>query len=197
MSETNPISGLSGLTDESLLARHRQGDRRAFALLVKRYERELFHFLFRFLGERGAAEDVFQDAFLQLHRSADSFESGRSFRPWLFTIAANKARDTLRNRQRRVQTTNLSHADAELIDLIASGGKLPTEELELKELRDQVQQTMNAMPQALREVLLLNYFHGFSYKEISEMLKVPLGTVKSRLHSAIGYFGKAWKKTGM
>lgn len=194
MSEMNPSSGMADLPDESLLTNHRAGDPRAFPLLVKRYERELFHFLFRFLGERGAAEDVFQDSFLQLHRSAGSFESGRSFRPWLFTIAANKARDALRSRQRRIHTTQASADNNQPIDLVTAANALPTQSLELEELRDQVQQTMNSMPEQLREVLLLNYFHGFSYKEISEMLDIPLGTVKSRLHSAVGYFGRAWKK---
>src|ERR1700744_4557714 len=70
-------------TDEQLMADYRQGDRQSFAELLRRYERELFHFLVRFLGDRAAAEDVFQETFLQIHQSADQFDPSRRFRPWL------------------------------------------------------------------------------------------------------------------
>lgn len=88
-------------TDEQLLADYREGDRKAFQQLVERHQRELFHFLVRFLGNRAAAEDVFQETFLQVHQSADQFDVERRFRPWLFTIAANKARDLIRSQARR------------------------------------------------------------------------------------------------
>src|SRR5688500_13099813 len=88
-------------TDEQLVAEYRQGDRASFAQLMARYQRELYHFLVRFLGDRAAAEDVFQETFLQGHQSADQFDLSRRFRPWLFTIAANKARDLIRSQARR------------------------------------------------------------------------------------------------
>src|SRR5687767_2162997 len=87
--------------DEQLLAEYRAGDKTKFAVLVLRYQRELYHFLVRFLGDRAAAEDVFQETFLQVHQSADQFDPSRRFRPWLFTIAANKARDLIRFQQPR------------------------------------------------------------------------------------------------
>ena len=90
----------AAVPDEALLRRYLDGDRSAFATLVRRYERELFHFLIRFLGDRAAAEDTFQEAFLQVHESAKTFDLSRRFRPWLFTIAANKGRDLLRSRSR-------------------------------------------------------------------------------------------------
>ena len=88
-------------TDEQLLLAYRQGDRASFSQLMTRYQRELFHFLVRFLGDRAAAEDVFQETFLQVHQSAEQFDTSRRFRPWLFTIAANKARDLIRSNARR------------------------------------------------------------------------------------------------
>ena len=88
-------------TDEQLLLAYRQGDKPSFAQLMERYQRELFHFLVRFLGDRAAAEDVFQETFLQVHQSAEQFDTARRFRPWLFTIAANKARDLIRSQARR------------------------------------------------------------------------------------------------
>src|SRR5687767_1867057 len=88
-------------SDEELFDAYRRGDRSCFAELVERYRRELFHFLVRFLGDRATAEDVFQEAFLQVHQSAAQFDASRSLRPWLFTIAANKARDRYRSQARR------------------------------------------------------------------------------------------------
>src|SRR5437016_4072044 len=98
---TPPPTGAEARPDEQLLLAYRQGDRASFAQLVSRYQRELFHFLVRFLGDRAAAEDVFQETFLQVHQSAEQFDTSRRFRPWLFTIAANKARDLIRSQARR------------------------------------------------------------------------------------------------
>src|SRR5271168_1722475 len=88
-------------TDEQLLAEYRQqGDRQAFAQLVHRYERELFSYLRRYLGDAEMAEDAFQATFLQVHRKCDQFEEGRRFRPWLYTIATNQAIDAQRRNKR-------------------------------------------------------------------------------------------------
>ena len=87
--------------DTELLQRHIKGDPDAFALLLERYRRELLNFLTRFTGDAGLAEDVFQETFLQLHVSATTFDPSKRLKPWLFTIAANKARDAMRSRQRR------------------------------------------------------------------------------------------------
>src|SRR5438309_8084608 len=120
-----------GPSDEQLLAEYRGGDKGKFAVLVLRYQRELYHFLVRFLGDRAAAEDVFQETFLQVHQSADQFDPQRRFRPWLFTIAANKARDLMRSQARRptnpLQAT-ISPSDDEsgqFIDLMQSGDPMP------------------------------------------------------------------------
>ena len=88
------------ISDSELLRRHLEGDADAFAALVRRYRRELFGFLVRFTADSALADDVFQEAFLQLHLSAGAFDLSRRLKPWLFTIAANKARDALRSRAR-------------------------------------------------------------------------------------------------
>lgn len=186
-------------TDEQLLAAYRTGDRASFTMLVERYQRELFHFLLRFLGDRAAAEDVFQETFLQVHQSADQFDPERRFRPWLFTIAANKARDLIRSQARRPTnplqaTINGSDEEGgEFIDLMQSNIQMPEEPLERKELQQLVHKTVMDMPDHLREILLLSYFHQFPYKQISEILEIPLGTVKSRLHAAVAHFAERWR----
>ena len=186
-------------TDEQLLAEYRDGDRASFALLVERYQRELYHFLVRFMGDRVLADDVFQETFLQVHQSAAQFDSSRRFRPWLFTIAANKARDMIRSNNRRptsaLQASIAPSEDSggEFIDLLKAADDLPGVSLERKELQTKVQQTVQGMPEHLREILLLSYFHQFPYKQISDILDIPLGTVKSRLHAAVAHFADQWR----
>ncbi len=94
-------------SDESLLDAYVHGDRAAFAELIGRYRHQVLHFLARFLGSRTSAEDVFQETFVQVHLSADMFDPTRRFKPWLFTIAANKARDHHRKHSRHA-TVSLS-----------------------------------------------------------------------------------------
>ena len=183
--------------DEALLLAHRQGDANAFGPLVERYRRELYHFLVRFTGNRAAAEDVFQEAFLQVHQSAGTFDVSRRFRPWLFTIAANKARDYLRSANRRAAVPLQDRLGeggegGEFIALLESAEPDPEAIIEHKEMQTRVQDTVNALPEHFREILLLGYFHQFPYRQIAEMLSIPLGTVKSRLHSAVGAFGDKW-----
>lgn len=187
-------------TDEQLLAAYRDGDRASFTVLVSRYQRELFHFLVRFLGDRASAEDVFQETFLQIHQSIDQFDPQRRFRPWLFTIAANKARDFMRSQSRRpanpLQAT-VSPGDeesAQFIDLMQSGAQAPDADMEREELQAAVHATVMGMPEHLREILLLSYFHQFPYRQISEILRIPLGTVKSRLHAAVAHFADRWRE---
>ena len=188
-------------TDEQLLKSYQQGEKAAFATLVSRYQRELFHFLIRFIGDRAAAEDVFQESFLQVHQSAAQFDTTRRFRPWLFTIAANKARDLIRSQARRPTNplqASISAGDedsGEFIDLMSAASAMPGEPLEREELQQQVQKTVMGMPEHLREILLLSYFHQFPYKQIGDILDIPLGTVKSRLHAAVAHFADRWRSS--
>ena len=189
---------LRPVTDEQLLAAHLKGDRLAFTALVQRYQRDLYHFLLRFLGNSAAADDVFQEAFIQVFQSATTFETGRTFRPWLFTIAANKARDYLRTKARKqtvsLQATIDNSADGnQYLDLMGSVEESPTAHLEQEELQHRVNSAIQRMPEHLREVIVLAYFNQIPYKQIAEILKVPLGTVKSRLHTAVETFANIWK----
>ena len=187
------------VTDEQLLERYLNGDVPAFQELVGRYQRELYHFLARFLGDRAAAEDIFQEAFLQVHQSGHSFDLSRRFRPWLFTIAANKARDLMRSQARRPTNplqAEISPGDGEggqFIDLMAADVPEPGEPAGRDELRRQVKSVVDELPDHLREILLLSYFHHFPYKQIADILEIPLGTVKSRLHAAVAAFAERWK----
>ncbi|MGA0173635.1 MAG: RNA polymerase sigma factor, partial [Phycisphaerales bacterium] len=185
-------------TDEQLLVAYREGERAAFETLIGRYRHELLNFLTRFLGNRAAAEDVFQETFLQIHLSAESFDATRTFKPWLFTIAANKARD-LHRRQKRRQAASLSapvgnHDEgASFVDLLAGDDETPDQPVARAEEAARIKAVVEDLPSHYREILLLSYFHRMSYQQIAETLSVPLGTVKSRLHSAVATFADQWR----
>ncbi len=185
-------------TDENLLAAYQKGDDDAFAQLVRRYEKELYHFLYRFLGQASLAEEAFQEAFLQVHLSIDRFELSRRFKPWLYTIAANKARDLLRSRSRKptVQLTSNDDDNGSEADLWAHLMQDPTTPESIYSQKEQeaaVKMVIDKMPEHFREILLMAYFKQLSYKEMADILEIPLGTVKSRLHAAVKLFSQNYK----
>jgi len=186
-------------TDAELLAQFGEGDESAFREIVSRYKNGLYAFLRQFLNRRELVEDVFQETFLQLFTSRDSFDHNRPLRPWLFTIAANKAKDALRKYQRTAAVPIGTIADSqelsfdEVLNTITSDTTMPYEELERGETALRVEQVIADMPENLREILILAYFNKFSYKQMARILSIPIGTVKSRLHTAVGRFSKEWK----
>jgi len=185
------------VTDEQLLAQYARGEQPAFAELVRRYEQEMFVFLQRFVADAAAAEDLFQETFIQVHRHARSFDPQRRFRPWVFTIAANKARDHLRASGRHampsLDSTTGGSDETTFVDLMAAPTAAPPDALGAAEDIARVQTVLAELPAPYREVLLLSYFHGFAYKQMADMLGVPLGTIKSRLHAGVAAFAKAYR----
>lgn len=188
-------------SDEQLLQSYREAaDPTVFAELVSRYQRELYNYLRRFLGDATLAEDVFQATFFQVHQKRDSFEEGRKFRPWLYTIATNQAIDAQRrNRRHRRLSLNQPHqAGSEsvgtLIDLVASEGGDPALAVESGEEGAWVRGEVEALPEPLRNAVNLVYFGGMKYRDAAKVMSVPVGTVKSRLHAAIQRLGQAWRE---
>jgi RNA polymerase sigma-70 factor (ECF subfamily) len=188
-------------SDEELLDSYRRGDAGAFAILARRYQDDLLRFLVRLTGSRPAAEDAFQETFLQVHLSAESFDARRRFKPWLFTIAANKARDALRRNTRRkaldlsapIEGGDGAEGGRTYVDLLEVDIPGPGAGLDEEERARLVQRAVDELPWSLREILLLAYFQRMSYSQIAESLEIPLGTVKSRLHAAVAAFARRWK----
>lgn len=192
---------LAALSDEDLLKLYRETNQsHAFEVLVRRHERELYRYLARYLGDPSLAEDVFQNTFLQLHQKRALYEPGRPVRPWLYSIATHQAVDELRKRKRQsavsIDTSKDSsaHEPSNLIDLLMSDDLEPIAHLQSEERRMLVRESIEKLPELLRETLLLAYDQGLKYREIAEILDVPVGTVKSRLHSALGRLHDALKK---
>ena len=206
----NTQEGPEGVTDARLLQLHRSGQdgpepgRTALESLIHRYERDLFFFLLRFVNDRAAADDLFQETFLQVHKSAATFDVEKRFKPWLFTIGANKARDYLRrNKRHRALPLDAKVGGssgggggegASFVDLMVADLPDPGRVAAEGEVAALVREVVADLPDHLREVLVLAYFQKLAYKQIAGMLGIPLGTVKSRLHAAVGAFATRWKE---
>ena len=190
-------------TDEQLLARLRAGERDVFGALVRRYERELFGYLRRYLGDDDLADDVFQNTFVQVYVKIKQYEPGRPVRPWLYAIATNQAIDALRRRNRRADQRadsapgGVSNADEDgqprpLFDLIPASGDGPPESADRSEQRALVRAAVDRLPDLLRQVVILAYFQGLKYRDVADVLDIPVGTVKSRLHAALARLTEEW-----
>jgi RNA polymerase sigma-70 factor (ECF subfamily) len=200
---TAQLALLSQQTDEQLLLEYRStGDSELFAHLVQRYERELYSYLRRYLGDAALAQDVFQATFLQIHLKCEQYEEGRRFRPWLYTIATNQAIDAQRRnrRHRLVSLDRRNKGDSQddlgtLLDLMENSEPGPVAQLESAERRDWVRQAVDELPEQLQSSVNLVYYQGLKYREAADVLSIPVGTVKSRLHAAILKLNRAWTES--
>lgn len=184
------------------MARFCRGETEAFGALVRRYERELYGYLRRYVGENSLAEDVFQNTFMQLYVKSGQYEPGRPFRPWLYTIATHQAIDALR-RQGRHQAISLEQRREEtgngetnsLLETLENRGPGPLDQVSAEERRERVRASVERLPDFLRQVVLLAYYQGMKYREIADVLDIPVGTVKSRLHAALVKLQLAWAES--
>jgi RNA polymerase sigma-70 factor (ECF subfamily) len=199
----------NALSDEQLFARFREsGDREVFSMLVKRYEREVFGYLKRYLGDQQLAEDVFQATFITVYRKAEQFEAGRAFRPWLYTIATNKAIDAQRAKKRsrlRSLDADLSHSGnssqsngrpSSMLEQLVDVSADVQGESARSETRQEVRDAMEELNDISKQVIHLVYFQGMKYSEAAETLDIPIGTVRSRLHMAIRKLQEIWQRKG-
>ena len=140
---------------------------------------------------------------MQLYVSRNSFDVTRPLRPWLFTIAANKAKDALRRMQRgeSAHLSNIFGSDDysmdDALNVLDHDATMPYDKLIKNETAESVKRVISKMPEKLREIILLAYFHKFSYAEIARILEIPVGTVKSRLHTAVSRFGEDWEMAAL
>jgi RNA polymerase sigma-70 factor (ECF subfamily) len=192
------------VTDEWLMKGYLEGHETCLAILIRRYERELFSYLRRLTTEACLAEDVFQNTFLQVHLKRHLYEEGRPFRPWLYTIATHQAIDALRrNRRHQRPSLDTEHdggrfdAATSLLDMIAADKSDPHADAERSERRELVRAAVDALAEHLRVVVVLSYYQGMKYKDIADVLEIPVGTVKSRLHTAVKRLADEWGRLGL
>jgi RNA polymerase sigma-70 factor (ECF subfamily) len=167
--------------DSELIEQTLQGRPAAFGVLVRKYQDRLFNTLAHVLGDAEDAHDVAQDAFIQAFVKLETFQQSSAFYTWLYRIALNMAA-TLRRRRRAVLSIDQRREAAGQEP--SDPGEGPTERLERQERQQQVRDAIAQLPPEFRTVIVLREIEGFCYEEMAEILDLPIGTVRSRLHRA-------------
>jgi len=173
--------------DQRLVERVQRGDKKAFELLVTKYQRKLNRLLSRFIRDPSEVEDVAQEAFIKAYRALPSFRGDSAFYTWLYRIAVNTAKNYLVAAGRRAPTS--TSIDSEEAENFEEGHQLchmntPEAELMSKQVAATVNQTMEALPEELRIAITLREIEGMSYEDIAAAMSCPIGTVRSRIFRA-------------
>ena len=173
--------------DQQLVERAQRGDKRAFELLVVKYQRKLARLLSRFIRDAGEIEDVTQEAFIKAYRALPSFRGDSAFYTWLYRIGINTAKNYLVAMGRRAPTS--TEFDSEDAETFEDGDQLrdvntPEAELLSKEIAQTVNDTMQELPEELRTAITLREIEGLSYEDIAAFMNCPIGTVRSRIFRA-------------
>jgi len=173
-----------GLIEENLIKKVKKGDRNAFAELVDLYKDKVYKVSYRMLGNRQEAEDVAQETFLRVYANIDSYDPSYKFSTWIYRIASNLSIDQLRKRKqiysldKQVEGTE----GLEWHDRLSDPGQGPEDQLLTGEIQGQVQEAINSLTPKYRSIMILRYLEDLSLNEISEVLKLPVSTIKTRIH---------------
>lgn len=171
-------------TDEELIAQFQAGNEDAYLEIVERFKNRLFAFIYRFVGDEDLAEDLVQDTLIKVYTHRHAYREIARFSTWIYTIAGNLARTELRKRKRRatfsMSALGLGGREYEL----PSEDFTPSKTLEGKQTEKHIRIALAKLPLHFRTVIILRDVQELSYEEISKIMKIPLGTVKSRVNRA-------------
>ena len=173
--------------DQQLVERAQRGDKHAFELLVSKYQRRLVRLLARFVRDPSEVEDVAQETFIKAYRALPSFRGDSAFYTWLYRIGINTAKNYLVAMGRRAPTT--TGFDSEDAEGFEDGGQLrdlntPESAMMSKEIARTVSDTLEQLPEELRDAITLREIEGLSYEDIATIMNCPIGTVRSRIFRA-------------
>ncbi len=173
--------------DRQLVARAQRGDKRAFELLVEKYQRKLARLLSRFIRDPAEVEDVTQEAFIKAYRALPGFRGDSAFYTWLYRIGINTAKNYLMAMGRRAPTS--TEVEADEAEGFEEGEQLrdintPESVLLSNEIAETVNSTIEKLPEELRTAIQLREIEGMSYEEIAKVMDCPIGTVRSRIFRA-------------
>jgi RNA polymerase sigma-70 factor (ECF subfamily) len=172
--------------DRKLVSRALKGDRKAFEMIVRKYEQPLTSYLGRMTGEREAALDFAQEIFLKAYCSLSSYRPDFKFSTWLFKIASNHLIDHWRKKKLPTVSIDQPVDDEEgpLMPQVADPGPSVARRFELAEIRQKIERALESVPETLRELFVLRHVSEFSYEEIADIKGLPVGTVKNRVFQA-------------
>ena len=173
--------------DQQLVERAQRGDKKAFELLVVKYQRKLARLLSRFVRDASEVEDVTQEAFIKAYRALPSFRGDSAFYTWLYRIGINTAKNYLVSLGRRAPT--VTGVDSEEAEGIEEGDQLrdlntPENQMMSRQLAETVNHALQELPEELRTAITLREIDGMSYEEIAQIMNCPIGTVRSRIFRA-------------
>ncbi len=173
-------------SDQALVERVQQGDKAAFDVLVARYQHKVVKLIMRYVRDQAEALDVAQEAFLKAYRALPRFRGDSAFYTWLYRISINTAKNYLVAARRRPLEYDLDLQDPEQYDMHARLKDVQTPEgvLMSEEIREAVNQAIEALPEDLRTAIMLRELEGMSYEEIATAMECPVGTVRSRIFRA-------------
>ena len=180
-------------TDQRLVERVQKGDKRAFDLLVKKYQHKIIALIGRYVNDHHEQQDVAQEAFIKAYRALSNFRAESAFYTWMYRIAINTAKNHLVSRGRRPPGTDVDVEDAENFSLVASmrDNDSPESNLMRDELEECIFSTIDRLADDLKTAISLREFEGLSYEEIAEVMQCPVGTVRSRIFRAREAIDKA------
>jgi RNA polymerase sigma-70 factor, ECF subfamily len=179
--------------DNELIRRSAAGDKDAYGTLVKRYMQRAYFLARTFTGSHEDALDQSQEAFVRLWRSLNKLDPAREFFPFFYTILRNLCMNAIRDTKRRAVPFSFTMNEGE----ITEAASVPEDSILVQsELHDMIEAAMDKIPAEDREIILLKDVHGYSYKEISALLSIPIGTVMSRLYTARSRFRQHMREVG-
>jgi len=173
--EAKPVSNVPTSDEQELIERAKRGDKSAFSELVRSHHSGVINVVYRMCGDAGLAKDAAQEAFLKAWLRIESYRPISAFRNWLYRIAVNSARDVLRRRWETINIDDLS---------LPANTPNPIVAVARHEQTRRVREAILTLPPASREVIVLREYEGLSYREIADVLDIPIGTVMSRLNYA-------------
>jgi RNA polymerase sigma-70 factor (ECF subfamily) len=182
------LTSKSGFPDEELMLRYRNGDEDAFEMLFRRYEKPVFSFIYRILMNAIEAEDLCQETFLRLVKEKNKYQESGNFKTWIFRIALNLCRDRLRRKKfrthRSIDESTRSQNDniIEFENVLSDPAPDQTDCMEKDEMRILIQQAFTKLSEKQRAVVILKEYQDLKFSEIAQIMKSPIGTVKSLNH---------------
>ena len=178
--------GQKDSVDKQLVERVRRGDKRAFDLLILKYQHKVISIVWRYLGDRNDVQDVSQETFIKAYRAIPNFRGESAFYTWLYRIAINTAKNHLVSKSRRPPNIDIDIDDGEFQDnsAVLRDNESPQASLATKQMEEVIFRAIENLPPELRVAVTLREFEGLSYEEIARMMDCPVGTVRSRIFRA-------------
>ncbi|PCJ59239.1 MAG: hypothetical protein COA79_11100 [Planctomycetota bacterium] len=174
------------LSDTELMLKFQEGDEKAFDLLIEKYYKLVFNYFCHMSWDKTMAEDICQEVFVKLYKSGDKYKPVTTFKAYLFTIARNVFIDNYRKqKKRKTLSLDVEYGSNKFSDMIEARGPNPSEVIDSNERLNKIMAAVYRLPEILKDVFLLSEIENLKYAEISEILDIPVGTVKSRMFNAV------------